>query len=352
MSCNKNNCISRVFSMTNEINNSVVAYVRDNMGTLSCPKAFSTGGNGTGLQQADPLGSQGSIALSSNGKFLFVVNAGSNNISGFRVCQGGLYLIEVVPSGGIFPNSLTINNNNLYVTNAGNPPQSPANVTGFHIHSDGHLSIIKGSQRPLSSRDAKSRCIVSSPCNDKLVVSEAVTNNLSVYNVDCNGRLSGPTVTPSNGVGPFGSAYLNNNILVVSEVGPNALSSYMVMNNGVLDVISGTVLNNQAATCWVSVNPDEHYAYTSNSGNGTITQYRIMNGGTLTVVETIPSTPNRTGTPIDSGIDMCGKNFYVLNGREGSISVFKIDNNGHLVLLQIYQDTKLPQIGAQGLAIL
>ena len=81
------------------------------------------------------------------------------------------------------------------------------------------------------------------------------------------------------------------------------------MNNGVLDVISGSVLNNQAATCWVSVDPDDHNAYTSNSGNGTITQYRIMNGGILTVVETIPSTPNTTGTPIDSGIDMYGKNF-------------------------------------------
>ncbi|MBU3091694.1 beta-propeller fold lactonase family protein [Clostridium sp. CF011] len=352
MSCNENNCISMVFSMTNEINNSVVAFIRDNMGTLSCPKAFRTGGNGTGLQQVDPLGSQGSIALSSDRKFLFVVNAGSNNISSFRVCQGGLSLIEVVPSGGIFPNSLTINNYNIYVTNAGNPPQSTANVTGFHIDSDGHLSIINGSQRPLSSSDAQPKCIVSRPYNNKLVVSEAVTNNLSVYNVDCNGRLNGPTVTPSNGVGPFGSAYLNNNLLVVSEVGTNALSSYRVMNNGVLDVISGSVLNNQTATCWVSVDPNEHYAYTSNPGSGTITRYRIMNGGTLTVVESIPSTPNRTGSPIDSGIDMYGKNFYVLNGGEGSISVFKIDNNGHLVLLQIYQDTKLPQIGAQGLAIL
>jgi len=352
MACNKNDCIRMVFSMTNEINNSVVAFIRDSKGTLSCPKAFRTGGNGTGLQQADPLGSQGSIALSSNGKFLFVVNAGSNNISSFRVCQGGLSLIDVVPSGGVFPNSLTINNHNLYVTNSGNQPQFAANVTGFHIDSDGHLCFINGSQRPLSSSNAQSRCIVSSPCNNKLVVSEAVTNNLSVYNVDCDGRLTGPTVTPSNGAGPFGSAYLNNNLLVVSEVGTNALSSYRVRNNGDLDVISGSVLNNQAATCWVSVDPDEHYAYTSNSGNGTITQYRIKNGGILTVVETIPSTPNTTGTPIDSKIDMCGKNFYVLNGREGSISVFKIDNNGHLVLLQIFRDTKLPQIGAQGMAVL
>ena len=352
MNCNKNNFISMVFSMTNEFNNSVVAFIRDNMGTLSCPKVYRTGGNGTGLQQADPLGSQGSIALSNDGSFLFVVNAGSNSISSFRVCERGLNLVDIVPSGGIFPNSLTINNHNLYVTNSGNPPQSDANVTGFHIESDGHLSIISGSQRPLSSDNAQSRCIVSSPSGDKLVVSESVTNNLSVYEVKCNGSLRGPIVNPSNGIGPFGSAFLHNNLLVVSEVGPNALSSYNVTNNGILNVISGSVLNNQTATCWVSVNPDENYAYTSNSGSGTITLYRINRGGTLTVVESIPSTPNGIGGPIDSGIDRNGQNFYVLNGREGSISVFKIENNGHLVLLQIYQDTELLKIGAQGIAIL
>lgn len=350
---NKNNHISMVFSMTNELDNSVVAFRRDSIGTLSCPKAYRTGGNGTGLQQVDPLGSQGSIALSCDGSFLFVVNAGSNSISSFQVCERELTLICVVPSGGIFPNSLTVNNHNLYVTNSGNPPKFPANVTGFHIESDGHLSIIKDSQRPLSSDNAQSRCIVvSSVYDDKLVVSENVTNNLSVYEVNCNGSLEGPIVTPSNGIGPFGSAYLNNNLLVVSEVGPNALSSYNVTSNGILNVISGSILNDQTATCWVSVNPNENYAYTSNAGSGTITRYRINHGGTLTVVESIPSTPNRTGGPIDSAIDRCGQNFYVLNGSKGSISVFKIEENGHLVLLQIYQDTKLPRIGAQGMAIL
>jgi len=323
-----------VFSMTNELDNSVVALMRDSMGTLSCPKVYKTGGSGTGLQQVDPLGSQGSITLSSDGRFLFVVNAGSNSISTFHICEWGLTLVSVVPSGGVFPNSLTVNNHNLYVTNSGNPPQIPANVTGFHIESDGHLSIISGSQKPLSSDNAQSKCIVSSVFGDKLVVSEGVTNNLSVYEVNRDGSLEGPIVNPSNGIGPFGSAYLNNNLLLVTEVTTNALSSYKVTDNGILNVISGSVLNNQSATCWVSVTPNENRAYTSNAGNGTITLYNINHEGVLTVVESIPSTPNRTGSPIDSGIDLCGQNFYVLNGGEGSISVFEIEEDGHLVLLK------------------
>ncbi|WP_315115457.1 beta-propeller fold lactonase family protein [uncultured Clostridium sp.] len=352
MPYNINNSTSMVFSMTNEFNNSIVAFMRHGTGTLSCPKVYRTGGNGTGVQQADPLGSQGSIAISHDGRFLFVVNAGSNNISSFRLCQGELVLVDIVPSGGIFPNSLTVFNHNLYVTNSGNPPQSPANVTGFYIGLDGRLNMIRGSQKPLSSNNAQSRCIVSSPCSNNLVVSENVTNNLSVYKINRDGSLSDPIVNPSNGMGPFGSAYLTNNLLVVSEVTTNALSSYDVMNNGKLNVISGSVVNNQSATCWVSVNPKENFAYTSNAGSGTISFYRINLGGTLTLVESIPSTPNRTGSPIDSGIDRCGQNFYVLNGGEGSISVFEIEKNGHLVLLQIFQDTRLPKVGAQGLAIL
>lgn len=347
----RNDCISMIFSMTNELNNSVVAFSRSKIGTLSCPKSYKTGGKGTGLQQVDPLGSQGSIALSCDGRFLFVVNSGSNSISSFHVCEWGLSLICVVPSGGVFPNSLTVNNHNLYVTNSGNPPQSPANVTGFHIRSDGRLSLIRNSQKPLSSNNAQSRCIVSNTCSDKLIVSETVTNNLSVYEVKCDGSLEGPVINPSNGVGPFGSAYLNNNLLIVSEVGPNALSSYNITNDGVLNIISGSVLNNQKATCWVSVNPNENYAYTSNAGSGTITRYHINHDGRLTVVESISSTPDEKGSPLDSAIDKCGQNFYVLNGSEGSISVFEIEEDGDLVLLQIYKTTQLPQIGAQGMAI-
>ena len=350
------NCIdiqyNMVFSMTNEIENKVVVFLRHSNGLLSHPKVYKTGGKGTGAQIVDPLGSQGSIVLSRDRRFLFLVNAGSNEISSFRVNENGLTLVDVVPSGGTFPNSLTEVNHKLYVTNSGNPPQSSANVVGFHIDSYGHLRPIKDSERPLSSNMAGSRCIVASPNGTKLAISENVTNKISIYKINEDGSLSNPIVNPSNGAGPFGSSYLHNNILIVTEVTINAMSSYYVQRNGVLDVISGSVLNNQAATCWVSVTPDERYAYTSNAGNGTLTRYRINENGSLTIIESIPSTPNMTGGPIDSGIDRKGQNFYVLNGQEGSISVFRIKENGHLTLLQIDQNTRLPHIGAQALAVL
>lgn len=339
------------FSMTNNINNSIVAFGRNSQGVLFCLDVYMTNGNGTGVQMVDPLGSQGSVILSHDCRFLFVVNAGNNSISSFYVCHNGLILVDVVPSGGIFPNSLATFGDFLYVTNAGDST-SNSNVTGFRIEADGHLRNICGSTTSLSSAIVRPGCIVFDNYGQKLIVSEKATNNLSVFQVKSNGTLIGPVVNQSNGNVPFGAAALENGILLVAEAGPNALSSYTVAADGALNVISSSVLNYQRATCWVCVDPREQHAYTSNAGSGTITNYSIDHWGRLNVIESIPSSPQGTGAPIDSGIDRFGRNFYVLDGNKGSISVFKIENNGNLVLMNVYIDTNLPQIGAQGLAIL
>lgn len=338
-----------VFSMTNAVNNGIVAIKRDMAGMLSGAEVYMTHGNGTGVQTVDPLGSQGSVILSGDDRFLFAVNAGSNNISSFLLQQGRLMLADVVYSGGFHPNSLAAIGNFLYVTNSGDATH-PSNVTGFQVSADGHLSQISGGAMPLSAANAGPGCVVIS-MEHKLVVSEKTTNVLSIFQVQSDGTLLRLKTYRSVGAVPFGSAFLNN-LLLVSEAGPNALSSYIVAADGVLTVISDSVLNNQKATCWVSVDSKGRHAYTSNAGSGTITDYLINNDGSLTVVGSIPSTPQGTGAPLDSAIDKSGQNFYVLNGNEGSISAFKIDENRHLSLLQVYKDTKLPQVGTQGLAAL
>jgi 6-phosphogluconolactonase (cycloisomerase 2 family) len=340
-----------VFSMTNAVNNSIVAIQRDMAGMLSDTEVYMTHGNGTGAQMVDPLGSQGSVILSGDGRFLFAVNTGSNNISSFLVQQDSLMLVDVAYSGGLRPNSLATIDNFLYVTNSGNAAH-PSNVTGFQVSPDGYLNQISGGTMPLSAANAGPGCVVISHLGHKLVVSEKTTNALSIFQVQSDGTLLLLKIYRSIGEVPFGSAFLNNNLLLVAEAGPNALSSYTIAADGVLNVISDSVLNNQKATCWVSVDPKEKHAYTSNAGSGTITDYLINNDGSLSVVGNIGSTPQGTGAPLDSAIDKSGQNFYVLNGNEGSISVFKIDENRHLSLLQVYKDTTLPQVGAQGLAVL
>jgi len=352
MNCRKKKRrVGAVYTMTNAVNNEVIAFRRGRNGILTRINAYETGGSGTGQGIIDPLGSQGSIILSPWGRFLFVVNAGSNSISSFRIgYHGELSLVDVEPSGGVRPNSLTAFGNLLYVTNQGDA-SNPSNVTGFRVEFGGSLTLIAGSTQALSTPNANPSCIVFSPHGHKLVVSELNNDRLSVYLVNNDGTLIGPTVNNSSGAGPFGSVFLSKGVLLNTEAGTNALSSYDVSANGVLTPISPSVLNFQSATCWVAKSKYEHFAYTSNTGSHTITIYRIGNGGTLTVADIVYSTFRAQGAPIDSGVSWDGRNFYVLNGNQGSISVFRIGKHGRLIRIQVLKNTGLPEIGAQGLAV-
>jgi len=74
--------------------------------------------------------------LSADHRWSFAVNAGSNEVSVFRVLPGGLGLVDKVDSGGAFPVSLAPFHDLLYVLNAGTSP----NIIGFSLDHRGHLT--------------------------------------------------------------------------------------------------------------------------------------------------------------------------------------------------------------------
>jgi 6-phosphogluconolactonase (cycloisomerase 2 family) len=311
--------------------------------------AYETGGKGTGVQTVDPLMSQGSIVLSDDSRFLFVVNAGSSSISCFKITNSGtLILTDVKHSGGYFPVSIATHCDLLYVANRGNGSSIPSNITGFVVDGNGRLTKI--STNALSSNNSQPTCIVSNYESKKIVVSEVNTNLISVFTIQSDGTLIGPVVSTSSGAGPFGSVFLTSKVILVTESGANALSSYTVNHDGTLSVISPSVPNNQTATCWVSLSQNKRFAYTSNAGGHTITTYEIECTGQLRVSDVIYSTQNGAGAPIDSGI--CYNHLYVLNGNEGSISEFQSSQECKLIRTQVFRDTHLPNLGSQGLAIM
>jgi plastocyanin len=133
--------VGSVFVNANAARNSVLMYSRDTNGQLALIRSFSTKGAGS----RNGLSSQGSVTLASNNQFLYAVNAGSNEISAFRVSLDKLTFVGKVPSGGTFPRSVAAYGNWLYVLNA---QGTAANVTGFTIQSDGSLVAIPNSTRP------------------------------------------------------------------------------------------------------------------------------------------------------------------------------------------------------------
>src|SRR5215470_4978105 len=101
-----------VYALSNQSPNSILVYARTANGTLSFSGSFLTGGAGAGTG-VDPLASQGSIVLGRGNRFLFAVNAGSNDVSAFAVNEQGLPLrwLDREPSGGTKPVSVSVNGN-------------------------------------------------------------------------------------------------------------------------------------------------------------------------------------------------------------------------------------------------
>ena len=142
-----------VYTMTNETGgNAVLVFNRTADGTLTPGGSFPSGGLGTGGREPDSgLANAGALALSEDNHLLFVVNAGSDTISVFAVKDNGLSLIDVESSGGRQPISLTVTKDLLYVLNAGGNVGATDNITGFTIGTNGKLSLLGGSTRPLSA---------------------------------------------------------------------------------------------------------------------------------------------------------------------------------------------------------
>ena len=322
-----------VYTLTNSAaGNAVAVFDRSPSGELTPAGTVATGGLGTGAG----LGSQGAVALSDNGRWLFAVNAGSNDISVLEVYNGGieLNLIDRMPSGGVRPISLTSHGNLLYVLNAG----APENITGFRVGKAGTLTAIPNSTRPLSGANVAPAQVSFDPAGDVLVVTEKATNLIDTFPVGQDGVPGQAVVTPSSGVTPFGFAFDNLGRVFVSEAfggaaNASALSSYTLLSNGDLGVVSPSVPTNQTAACWTAVSRDGRYAYTTNAGSGSVSGYRIAPDGSLTLLDSRAGDTGAGSSPIDAAFTASGRYLYVLTAASHEIVPFAFSADGSLTEL-------------------
>src|SRR6516165_12670632 len=123
--------------------NTIAAFDRHADGTLTplAGSPFAAGGAGTGTG----IGSQGALQLSSDGRYLLAVDAGSDQVSVLRIKpHGQLQLAQGSPvgSGGIKPVSIAVHGDLVYVANAG---VGGSNYTGFTLNPGGHLRPLTNS---------------------------------------------------------------------------------------------------------------------------------------------------------------------------------------------------------------
>ncbi|HEU4779291.1 MAG TPA: beta-propeller fold lactonase family protein [Steroidobacteraceae bacterium] len=319
-----------VYTETNAADkNEILVYRRDHAGNLRMTDRVATRGRGSGAG----LGNQGALALSRDGRRLYAVNAGSDDISVFAFTSGKPVLIQKVPSGGDQPISIALSQDLLYVLNAG----GTGNISGFYVGDDRRVYPIPGSSRPLSGSAVGPAQISFNTFGDVLVVTEKATNKIDLYDVE-DGMAQGPYVRDSNGMTPFGFAFDRHDHLIVSEAfggaaNSSAMSSYEI-DGGMypLEVVSGTVGTHQTAACWVVVSKNGRFAYTTNTGSSSITGYRIARNGALTLLNADGVTaPTGSGSaPLDAAISSEGKYLFALSPNVGMIASFRVRDDGSL----------------------
>ena len=352
-----------VYTMNNAAGgNFVLVYTRGEDGRLTRRDSVATGGNGSGPHPVfgtDPLESQDALILREDNSMLFAVNAGTSQVTSFRVgSAGALTRVSTVSSGGQFPVSLAMNGDVLYVVNA----MGGGNISGFRVSGDGALAPLAGSTRALSGAAMPAPgSIRISPNGQTVVVTEKATNRLVLYGLGAGGVPgSGPTVIASPGPTPFGADFdaAGRYILSIGNIGPNraavpdgsSAGSLTFPTSGSATVISASVPTTETAACWVQITPDGRYAYTTNTGSGTISGFRIGASGTLSAL----TADGRTGVTgmMTQPLDMAyaGGYLYALTSGDRGIHVFRVGDDGSLAAQTALNLTGVFPVSVTGLA--
>jgi 6-phosphogluconolactonase len=319
-----------VFIMTNAPDaNEVIAFSREVNGSLTEQGRFVTGGRGSG-GTLDPLHSQDSLILSTDHRFLFAVNAGSGDISVFRVHGAQLELLQTAPCGGSTPIAVAVRANELFVLNAG----PNAGVVSFRRLGDGKLVQIAESSKPLSSSAPTPSGLAISPNGQFLAVTEGSTNLIDTFAINSDGTLGSIVSTASSGPGPFSIEFAPNGSLLVTEAPNSSLSSYSLQADGRLAAAERSLPTGGTAACWHAITPNGRIVFTSNSGTSSISSFALGPNGQLTPIGRAVVAVQPTGsTNLDIAITQNGKFLYALNAGAGNIGIFAIQGDGTLVSL-------------------
>ena len=332
------------------------AYVANDGGGVSAYTINATSGALTQIDairgffgiQNFPAGTRPqSVTVDPSGKFAYVANYGSGNISAYAINArtGALTSIGAAVAAGAFPTSVTVDPSGkfAYVANAG------GGVSAYRIDATtGALTSVGAAV----AAGTVPRSVTVDPSGKFVYVANVSSDNISTYSIDATtGALTAlPTVAGRNGnlemamtKGTAAVTYTPK-FAYVANWGSNDVSQYRIdARNGVLtrigtDVAAGT---NPSS---VTVDPSGRFAYVANNFNGvggnSVSAYTIdATTGALTPVDVDPVTPGaqnsfRAGTnPRSVTVDPSGRFVYVANWGSNDVSAYIINaTNGALTV--------------------
>ena len=366
--------VGAFYTETNGNSNKLLVFSRYSDGTLKKRGAVATGGQGghqgqpinvmapppvcTGNGKGCPaLDSQDAIALTPNGKFLFAVNAGSNTVSSFKVTSHGPVLVNQISSGGVFPDSLSVHGNLLYVLNA-----NSLNIQGMTFSSGGVLHAISGASQPLSPGgtipgaprdihfDNTGKWLLVAKLANPMTLSPVGT--IDTFPVNSSG-VAGPAVASDSFTPvPFSIGFDSGDHPIITTLGnpfafkAGALESYSIGPTGALThIASGSTVG--YAPCWDVESSNRKYGYIVNAdilgpAAPSVSTFKLSGNGHFNYMG---HTPRLGDEPLqtDATLSKDGKYLYVISPIDdrafdgvniSHVDVFKIGANHKPTLIQ------------------
>jgi 6-phosphogluconolactonase len=168
-----------------------------------------------------------------------------------------------------------------------------------------------------------------------LIVTEKATNKIVTFSLNYAGLPVDHKIIDAPGQTPFGFALGRGRQVLVSQAAggaPNAssVSSFRIDRDANLTVLDASVATLQSAACWVAVTPDTRFAYVTNTASGTVSGYRILQGGQLQLLNSNGITATTGAGPIDLTFSDGGEYLHVLNSGTHSIETFAVSKRGSL----------------------
>lgn len=301
-----------IYTESNSTVNQIIHFERQHNGRLVEVERVATQGAGTdgfkpitGEKSApDTLLSAGAVTMSADHKMLFAVNAGDNSVSSFRVAKGGkLIFVDRQETGekGI-TNSVTYNDKTktLYVLhslganhirsfNVKNGKLENTNAT-YTVNTDSAKDRI--ATQAIVSPDGRFLLVdvifnarpKAGDAGPVLTPSNAGTaDGIAVFAIGKKGELSAPVFNDAGGPTPFSLAFLHGSkdTFVNTLAAGNGVVLSKLESDGTIKNISKSTIDLSLApkgpseTCWVTLSPDNKYAYSANFGLGTISSYKV-----------------------------------------------------------------------------
>jgi 6-phosphogluconolactonase len=313
---------------------------------------FTAGGAGLGKG----LASQGATQLSSDGRYLLVTDAGSNQVSVLKI---GFYGAPVpvgapISSGGVEPVSIAVSGNLVYVLNAGT---GGTNVTGFYLAPWGALYPMPRSTAALPEGSGPGDVLLNAT-GQKLAVTLVNTSQIESFDVGFGGRLYAAPGSPvaAQGLGPFGAEFSPTNAsqLFVSNAhngtGLGTVSAFDVSPWGALSPIGASPFaDQQTAPCWVEISHDGRFLFTTNTASGTISSYAISPDGSLALLGSTEFGTAGAGA-VDLRLSPDGRTLLVNGSKAGVIASFAM-HGGSLTVLGTSPTPLPPSASAAGIAV-